>query len=536
MHLPTADRAAAPLPTADMLAAPPGASHAPVAVARPAWAGRPAATTVLRWLAISAAGCLLLACWRYAQIGDDFTVDARARHGMLAQRMDQHDAHLTSLAAVAQLDDPGHASFDAVAAAVRKYYPRVVAVQLVRLAPTAQVVAASGGTAMPVDEAAVRTLTGSLEIGKAGVIPRVDGAGYALVKRLRTDVPTALVLLIDSGRLTETDTAGGPPLFLSLTDANGVVFGRTPAPADARGWLPTLRVDQDLPSASQPLRLTVQRRLTLAELLPSSQVLLVLLASAGMLWLAHSMRRARQARREAALRTQEVRLAHAMRVNGLGEMASGIAHELTQPMTAVLGQSQAGLRLIERGATTGELVPVLQANVKLAKRAGDILARMRSYVTQRAPATERIALDELVAGAVALARADLSERGVALATRFEAPDSAVQVDPVSIEQVLHNLLRNAAEAMEAAASGTACIAVRTGVDAGGVYIEVSDNGPGLGRQDPQQLFAPFFTTKPGGMGLGLSICERLVEAAGGRIDVAAAASGGACFTIHLPAA
>ena len=323
-----------------------------------------------------------------------------------------------------------------------------------------------------------------------------------------------------------------------LTDAAGTVVGRAHAASrdGASGWPPTLRLEEDLASASQPLHLTVTRRLSIDELLPVSQVLLVLLASAALWWLAGTLARARQARREAALRTQELRLVHAMRVNGLGEMASGIAHELTQPMTAVLSQSQAGLRMIGQGASTEALVPVLEANVKLARRAGDILARMRSYASQRAPAAQAVILDDLVADALALARADLAARGVALAIDRGAPDATVYVDPVSIEQVLHNLLRNAAEALADRPPGAGRIRVATGVDADGAHVSVTDNGPGIAPPDLARLFTPFFTTKSDGMGLGLSICARLIDAAGGRIDVDAAPGGGARFTVHLPVA
>jgi signal transduction histidine kinase len=509
--------------------------HAPVLFQQPQ-ARHALARTALRWAGLSLAGCLTLAAFRHAQISQEFDADARARHGALAQRMDQHDAHLTSLAAVAQLDDPGYGSFQAVASAVRKYYPRITAVALVRVDPSPEVLATTDGeTGVGADSDAVRQLARLLAAGKAAMLPAGDGARYALVKRLGGEPPTALVLTIDAARLVDPDIRNNLPLWMQLSDANGVVYERTSAPVATglAGWLPTLRVQQELASVTQPLRLTVQRRLSLGELLPASQVLLVLLASAGLVWLAESLRRVRAARREAHFRAQELRLAHAMRVNGLGEMASGIAHELTQPMTAVLSQSQAGLRLIERGAPMDELVPVLQANVKLAKRAGDILARMRSYASQRPPTTQQVALDDLVAGAVALADADLTSRGIALSAHLAAGDTAVQVDPVSIEQVLHNLLRNAAEALDA--TGTGRITVSTDADVDGAHISVTDNGPGISALQMEQLFTPFFTTKAGGMGLGLSICERLIDAAGGRIAVTTPPGGGACFTIHLPA-
>jgi two-component system sensor kinase FixL len=503
------------------------------------WPHHARVRTGLRWIGLSIAGCLLLAAWRYVQLDQEFAVDARARYSMIAQRMDQHDAHLTSLAAVAQLDDSGYASFNAVAAAVRKYYPRIAAIQLIGLDPAPRVLASTEGEAdLPVAMDTVRQRAQSLSAGRAAVLANGDGKHYVLVKRLGGESLTALVMVIDSARLADTETADGAPLDLLLSDAEGVVVGRVPAAASAQTgrWLPTLRAVHTLASASQPLQLSLQRHVSLNQLLPAPLLLLVLSCSAALLWLVDALRRTRLARQEAALRGQELRLAHAMRVNGLGEMASGIAHELTQPMTAVLSQSQAGMRLIENGAGTEELVPVLQANIRLARRAGDILSRMRSYASQRPPATTRTMLDTLVIGAVELARADIAQRGIVLSTELGAADASVQVDPVSIEQVLHNLLRNAAESLDTAVQGAAHIAVITAADAEGVHVSVRDNGPGIGPQDLNRLFTPFFTTKAGGMGLGLSICERLVEAAGGHIEVVSAPGGGACFTVHLPRA
>ena len=186
----------------------PLAQTAPLPAVLPRHDGRNHARvrTALRWIGLSLAGCLLLATWRHAQIGQAFTVDARARHAVLAQRMDQHDAHLTSLAAVAQLDDPEYTSFKAVAAAVRKYYPRVVDIDLVRLGTTPRVLATTdGGAEMPVSPEALRTLAQSLSPGKAGVLAAGDGGRYALVKRLGTDTVSALVLSIDVARLVAMD-------------------------------------------------------------------------------------------------------------------------------------------------------------------------------------------------------------------------------------------------------------------------------------------------------------------------------------------
>jgi signal transduction histidine kinase len=509
----------------------------------------PARRRVALWLALMAVGVALLATWRYAQLGERFDEEARSLHRTIAQRIGQHDAHLTNLAAVAQLDDPEHASFLAVAAAVQNFYPRIASIDLVRIAPSTEVLVSTRNrtTPTPFTLADVQQRAGSLAAGRAAMLDAPAGPGYALVKRMGTAPPSALVLVIDAARLIEPDGAVEAGTRVWLTDARGTVFGQALPTEERRliSWPRTLRFEQPLPSTSQPLQLVMTRHPSRAELLPVGWLLLLAVGSALLLWLQGSVQRVRRARREAALQAQELRLAHAMRVNGLGEMASGIAHELTQPLTAMLSQSQAGLRLIEQGADASAMVPILQANVRLARRSGEILDRIRSYVSQREPVVSAVELNPLAGGVADLARADLQARGIALELALDAAAPMVRIDAIAIEQVLHNLVRNAAEALQGEAGrapegARIVIATRHGGAHAGrgamVQVAVRDNGPGIGSEQLGRLFEPFFTTKPGGMGLGLSLCERLVETLGGRIEVRSVPGGGSEFIVHLRSA
>ncbi|MFJ5370477.1 sensor histidine kinase, partial [Bosea sp. CER48] len=247
-------------------------------------------------------------------------------------------------------------------------------------------------------------------------------------------------------------------------------------------------------------------------------------------------RRASQRAREAMrLHQQDARLAHAMRVNTVGEMASGIAHEITQPLTAILSQSQAGLRLARSGvAKPDELIGVLDANVRHALRAGEILERLRAYVTRREPQPKPNDLNQIVRNVVALTQRDLQERGIVLQLELSPLPLMARVDRVSVEQVVHNLVRNAAEAVEGAPGTRREITLATQLLGDGAEIAVSDSGPGIAEADLARLFEPFFTTKSGGMGLGLPLCERLVESAGGRIAAHSEAGRGAAFIVRLP--
>ena len=295
-----------------------------------------------------------------------------------------------------------------------------------------------------------------------------------------------------------------------------------------------------LGSRSQPLLLRLARAPGWAEVLPPASLLLVVLggtAAVGLAaWLLRERRVARDAVRRARLGEHEVRLAHAMRVNAVGEMASGIAHELAQPLTAVLSQSQAGLRLAQAApATPAAVTGVLEANVRHAKRAGAILSRLHAYVSRREPAPQPTALNACVHGVAELVRRDLDARGAVLALELASPAPWCLADPISIEQVVHNLVRNAADAVRDLPEARRTIRVATAMEGTDAVVRVTDDGPGIAPEHLPRLFEPFFTTKPDGMGLGLPLCERLVEAAGGRILAASRPGAGTTLTVRLPA-
>jgi two-component system, LuxR family, sensor kinase FixL len=346
-------------------------------------------------------------------------------------------------------------------------------------------------------------------------------------------------MAIDVGRLVEPEGDLPSGLSLALRDRSGRELVRAGEPHPTGGSVPSLTFEKELGSRSQPLLLQVTRRPLLLEVLPPLALALVAAATGIGVLLAglvlRERRAAREARERASFHEHQARLAHAMRVNTVGEMASGIAHELTQPLTAILSQSQAGLRLARSPSPDpGEIVGVLDTNVRLAKRAGDILARLRAYVSNSAPAPAPAGLNHLVRNVAELVQGDLERRGIGLELGLDTEDPVSVVDRVSIEQVVHNLVRNAADAVEALPQEQRTVTVETGSEDGTATIVVRDQGPGIAPADLPRLFEPFFTTKSDGMGLGLPLCERLVENFGGRITAANAPEGGAVFTVRLP--
>jgi len=297
----------------------------------------------------------------------------------------------------------------------------------------------------------------------------------------------------------------------------------------------TVRFSKALGSASQPLLLQTGVAIGLADLFPPMKTGLLLLA-VGMIYLAtlailRQRVRARAALEQARLSALDSRLAHASRVNTLGEMASGLAHELTQPLTAILAQAQAGRRLLGRGDTAA-LAPIFNDTVTQARRASAMLERFRDWSRPSHAPVSTFDLREAVGNVHALLASQAERQGAQLA--FDVPEAPVPVaaDPVEMEQVVFNLVRNAIEAA-CDMSGGGRVVVRLRQDNSQTLLDVADNGPGVPEDLRPRLFTPFTTTRANGTGLGLALSQRLVERAGGEIALVEGGSG-ATFRVVLP--
>jgi two-component system sensor kinase FixL len=242
-------------------------------------------------------------------------------------------------------------------------------------------------------------------------------------------------------------------------------------------------------------------------------------------------------RQEAAARLESAQgeLARLSRLNELGEMASTLAHELNQPLSAIANYVQGSAKIAANlsGEQAKMLTTALQETAKQALRAGDIIRHLREFVTRGDTERESHDVKKLIEEAGALALIGSRERGIRTEFIFETENDQVMVDRIQIQQVLTNLMRNAMEAMKD--TPVRQLTVRTVADGRSkLVVEVSDTGPGISEEVASRLFQPFVTTKAGGMGIGLSISRRIVQSHGGDLTVRKNETGGATFSFSLP--
>jgi C4-dicarboxylate-specific signal transduction histidine kinase len=226
------------------------------------------------------------------------------------------------------------------------------------------------------------------------------------------------------------------------------------------------------------------------------------------------------------------------RLIALGEFASAIAHELNQPLAAIATYNHSCMRMLQSGnPDSGELQQAMHICRDQAKRAGKIIQRLRDLLRPPGPAFTEQDLNELVGAVLRLAEPAARDAGISFESRLWATPPAVRADRLLIEQVALNLVRNAMEAVETLPKERRRITVATQVEADGSgTLSVCDLGEGVPREASERLFDPFVTTKPGCLGLGLSICRSVVEAHGGAIRHQANREGGAVFSFTLPGA
>jgi len=249
----------------------------------------------------------------------------------------------------------------------------------------------------------------------------------------------------------------------------------------------------------------------------------------------HDITEQKQAERKAEQRQAE--LLHVSRLSTLGEMASGFAHELNQPLSSIMSFASACLRSVQKGDFDSEkLVTNLERIVAQSNRAGDIIRRIRAFAQRRPPQLQAVTLNECVRDVLGLLQSNIRCAHVDVALDLSEDLPAILADPVQLEQVLVNLMRNAIEAMTGADSPLRRLAVRTFRPSWDlVAATVSDTGPGMDAQTMSQVFDPFFTTKDNGLGIGLSISRSIVESHRGHLSVAPGPHGGCAFTFTLSA-
>lgn len=230
----------------------------------------------------------------------------------------------------------------------------------------------------------------------------------------------------------------------------------------------------------------------------------------------------------------ELMLQHMSRLNTVSELATGIAHEMNQPLAAIMSFNQAALRLLaEAEPDVDRVSEALAEAVNQTRRAANILERLRAFVGRQDLQLTPVAINQVVINALTLLSNQLTAASVRVSLHTE-PCPPVRADALQLEQVMVNLVRNALEAMSNTPNDLRTLHIATQALAGRVHVTVTDSGPGLAPTVSAQLFTRFFTTKAEGMGLGLSISRTILEAADGELTARNSISGGACFCITLP--
>jgi len=234
----------------------------------------------------------------------------------------------------------------------------------------------------------------------------------------------------------------------------------------------------------------------------------------------------------------EAELAHANRVAILGQLSMSIAHEVNQPIAAVVTNAQVALRMLNDPAPNLEAVRLaLTRIVRDGKRAGAIVGRTRALIKKAPPRARRLGINEAILDSIALTHGEAVKNNVSVRTELAEDLPLVRGDCVQLQQVMLNLIVNAVEAMSARDEGPRDLLIRTTkTKSGGVFVAVRDCGPGVDPADLEHIFDAFYSTKPDGLGMGLSICRTIIEAHRGRLWASTAAPRGTVLQFTVPAA
>ena len=242
-------------------------------------------------------------------------------------------------------------------------------------------------------------------------------------------------------------------------------------------------------------------------------------------------------RRERQLRELQMQLAHTNRVVTLGELSASITHEVNQPIATARNNVVAALHFLDGNPPElREVREALAAAVKDADRVSAIVGRMRGLMQRASPRLDPVDMNEALQEVIELTRGEALKNGVSVKTQFARGLPIIAGDQVQLQQVVLNLILNAVQAMGTVTEGAREVLVTTHrIESNDLYVGVKDTGPGLSPETLSRLFEPFYTTKPNGMGMGLTICRSIIEAHGGRLWVSACPPHGALFQFAIPA-
>ena len=476
---------------------------------------------LLVWLVLSVIGGVLLARFELWNLREAFETDARISHRLLSQRMVQHEAVLATLALLQPTSQPGSA--DPAEQRLSSVYPQILNVQ--RRDPA---LAWPSSTLEQAEQAS--------RLSHAAVLANLDFTSargrYQLVLAAQ---PVSYAMLIDlHGTMPWSDwpmPVQSSPVRVTLEHA-GQVFVVQQGHITDSGWRFEFR--KHLASASQPFEVVAIRQVGWTELPWGVMTLWTLMVAAALAaWSAWKRQRSARRRAEELLRVGQV-----ARLNTLGELAAGMAHELNQPLTAILANTQAARRLLlDDPPDLTTAVQAMDQAAGQARRAADVLGRLRRTVEQPGPAPsgQGVELAQAVHNALDLLEPECRRRAVTPSVHM-AQKVSVLAERVALEQIVHNLLTNALQALDLVAVGERQLTIDIESSQGMGVLRVADSGPGIAPDILPHVFEPFFTTREGGLGLGLSLCETLASGMGGNLSAQANVPRGAVFVLALPLA
>ncbi|HYD58703.1 MAG TPA: ATP-binding protein [Noviherbaspirillum sp.] len=451
------------------------------------------------WLALGAIGATWLSRAELNALQQKFEADSRIVHRLLTQRTVQHDTILATLAASATGGDARCA--ENARQQIMRTFPHIIAVLCDGMKQAWP----------PISRSAV-----ALDQGRYWLA--LDGG------------ENRWALQVDILKMIPHSEWPSAPIHVELRNGHGhVVLQKGMTSAD--GW--EFQFSKKLSSDSQPFTLTTRQHAGWSDL-PWASIAAWLLAVAAALGAVAAWRLQSIGRRRAE---HLLRLRKVERLNTLGELAAGMAHELNQPLTAILANSQAANRLLKvEPPDLDKTRDAIAQTVVQAKRAAQVITRLRDAIGQPGTAgrTRDVSLNEAVNNALHLLAPEIRSRQVALTLEGCSPAAMVNADPVELDQILHNLLWNALQALEQVGSCERRLQIRIESQAQHACVRIADSGPGIPPAALSHLFEPFFTTRKNGLGLGLSLCETLAGGMGGTISAANRAPRGAEFLLSLP--